>query len=195
MNIYQEVKAISLIKGRIIGIVDKETDNSNNPSFSKTAKYIDNMKQLPSINSFFWLLRCTDALNKYTDMELGTKGSTRTNLAVLLVLLQNPEGISQQKIASQTGRTKQLIVQAIDKLQKKGYVIRNQSSSDRRINHISITKAGIRHLNEVFPHIEDICDTVFSFLRDEEIQQLLPLIKNLANGLWNKIKSTSAEVK
>ena len=57
----------------------------------------------------------------------------RTGLAMLQILLRYPDGISQQAIAKQMGRTKQTIVVAIDKLEQRNYLQRRSNSSDRRI--------------------------------------------------------------
>jgi MarR family 2-MHQ and catechol resistance regulon transcriptional repressor len=171
----------------------KEIAEEKNALFEATAHYVDNARRLPRVRSFFWLLRCADALNKYASLEVGTKGDSRTGLAVLQILIQHPEGISQQGIAKETGRTKQLIVLAIDKLEGKGYVLRDSLSSDRRVNFIRITDAGIAHLNEVFPHTVAMCDQALSSLDDSDVQQLLPLIRKLTKGLWEKLKTMSPE--
>jgi MarR family 2-MHQ and catechol resistance regulon transcriptional repressor len=154
--------------------------------FQATADYVDNARRRPRIRAFFWLLRCADALNKYAAKEVGTKGDSRTGLAVLQILIKHPEGISQQSIAQQTGRTKQLVVFAIDNLEKKGYVVRSSNNLDRRVNYIRITEAGIKHLREVFPHTMTMCEKALSTLNDDEIEELLPLIIKLTKGLWDK---------
>jgi DNA-binding MarR family transcriptional regulator len=110
----------------------------------------------------------------------------------LQILIQHPDGISQQGIAEQTGRTKQLIVLAIDKLEEKDYVMRDSLSSDRRINSIRITTKGIEHLNEVFPHTVTMCDQALSPLSDADIEQLLPLTIKLTKGLWERLKTMSS---
>lgn len=121
------------------------------------------------------------------------KGDSRTGLAVLQILLKYPDGIPQQGIAKQTGRTKQLIVMAIDKLEKKGYVLRSSNSNDRRVNIIRITQEGIDHLNEVFPHTIAMCDEALSSLSDAEIEQFLPLAIKLTKNLWHKIEGPSSK--
>ena len=171
----------------------KEKANNDNNLFQTTAEYVDKARRLPHVRTFFWLLRCADALNKYAALEVGTKGDSRTGLAVLQILIQHPEGISQQSIAEQTGRTKQLIVLAIDKLEEKGYVLRESQRSDRRINYICITNAGIEHLYEVFPHTVKMCNQALNSLSDEEVQQLMPLTIKLTKGLWKRLKSMSLE--
>ena len=167
----------------------KQQTNKDIKLFEATANYVDNARRLPRVRSFFWLLRCADTLNKFAGLEVGTKGDSRTGLAVLQILIQHPEGISQQGIAEQTGRTKQLIVLAIDKLEEKGYVLRDSLRSDRRVNSIRITNEGIAHLNEVFPHTAAMCDKALSSLSDAEIQQLLPLAIKLTKSIWKKLET------
>jgi DNA-binding MarR family transcriptional regulator len=179
----------------IIRLMKKRKLSNDIIPFEDTANYINNARRVPRVRSFFWLLRCADSLNKYASLEVGTKGDSRTGLGVLQILIQHPEGISQQGIAEQTGRTKQLIVMAIDKLEEKGYVLRDSLSSDRRVNFIRITNAGIEHLNEVFPHTVAMCDQAFSSLSDAEVQQFLPLTIKLTKGLWAQLKVMSSDNK
>jgi DNA-binding MarR family transcriptional regulator len=158
----------------------------DNILYQETLQYAENTRRLPRVRSFFWLLRCADALNKYASIEVSSKGDSRTGLAVLQILLKYPDGISQQNIAKQTLRTKQLIVMTIDKLEQKGYVLRSSNNADRRINYIRITRKGIDHLNKVFPHTVEMCDEAFSSLSDVEIEQLLPLAIKVTKGLWKR---------
>jgi DNA-binding MarR family transcriptional regulator len=150
------------------------------------AQYVDNARRFPRIRLFFWLLRCNDAVDKFANAEVSKKGDNRTGLTVLQILLEHPDGISQQSIAEQTGRTKQAIVVAIDKLVKKGHVIRCSDDNDRRINSIRITKEGLDHLAEVFPHTINMCNNALSSLSDSEIDELLPLVVKLTNSLRNE---------
>lgn len=76
-----------------------------NTHHQTVAQYVDKARRFPRIRYFFWLLRCSDALEKYASMEVGKKGDNRTGLAVLQILLKYPDGIPQQMIAKQTGRT------------------------------------------------------------------------------------------
>lgn len=155
-------------------------------------QYVNKAKQFPRIRSFFWLLRCADALNKFADMKVGQKGDNRTGIALLQILLQYPEGVSQQSIARQTGRTKQAITVAIDGLEK-GYALRCSNSNDRRINSIRITEKGITHLSEVFPHTVEMCDEALSSLSDAEVAQLLSPVIKLTKYMWKKIEGQSLD--
>jgi MarR family transcriptional regulator, transcriptional regulator for hemolysin len=161
------------------------------PRHKALAKYVTKARRFPRIRSFFWLLRCADALNKYASMEVGGDGDSRTELAMLQVLLKYPDGISQQAIANETGRAKQMIVVATDNLEKKGYAIRSSNTDDRRIKSILITKEGIDHLSEVFPHTVKMCDEALTSLSDLEVEQLLSLIMKLTKNIWQKIEKQS----
>ncbi len=164
----------------------------NNTS-QELAEYVEKVRKVPRIRSFFWLLRCADALNKLADMEVGMKGDNRTGLAVLQMLLQYPGGISQQSLAKKTGRTKQAVAVAIDSLEKKDYVVRCSKQNDRRVNSIQITSKGVEHLSEVFPHTVDMCNKALSSLSEEETNQLLTLVKKLTKDMWQKIESQSSD--
>ena len=166
---------------------------SNDSRHLATVQYIDNAGRSPRVRLFFRLLRFADTLNKYAGMEVRKKGDNRTGLAVLQILLKYPDGISQQVIAKQTGRTKQAIVMAIDKLEKKNYLQRRSNSNDRRINSIFITQEGIDHLNAVFPHTLAMCDSVLSSFNAEEIDQLITLSRKLTKSLWQHIEAESSE--
>lgn len=155
------------------------------------AQYIDITRQFPKVRSFFWLLRCADALNKFASMEVGKHGDNRIGIAVLQILIKCPDGISQQAIAKKTGRTKQAIVGAIDNLEKKGHVIRSSRSDDRRVNSIRITKCGIEYLSKVFPNTVNMCNEALDSLTDTEVEQLLYLVKKLTKSMWNKIENQS----
>lgn len=155
------------------------------------AKYIARVAQFPRMRLFFWLLLCSDSLNKYATKEVGDKGVSRTMLAVLQISIKYPNGISQQTIANETGRTKQAIALAIDNMVKKNYVTRCSDSNDRRINFIRITKEGLDFLSEVFPHTVAMCNKAFSTYSDSEINELIPVIKQLAKNLKQKTGSFS----
>jgi DNA-binding MarR family transcriptional regulator len=122
-------------------------------------------------------------------MEVGEKGDNRTVIAVLQLLLEYPKGVSQQAIAKHTGRTKQAITVAIDKLEKKGHVIRASDNNDRRVNVIRLTLNGVDHLREVFPHTVTMSNEALASLNDTEVDQLLSIVKKLTKNMWQKIES------
>lgn len=126
-------------------------------------------------------------------MEVRKKSDNRTELAVLQILLKYPDGISQQAIAKRTGRTKQAILMAIDKLEQKRFLQRRLNNIDRRTNSIFITQEGIDHLNEVFPHTLAMCNSVLLSFCAEEIDQFITLTIKLTKRLWQQIEAESSE--
>jgi DNA-binding MarR family transcriptional regulator len=173
-----------------------KTDKCKNSKalFEETSLYLDNIRRLPQVRAFFWILRCADAFDKYTQLQHGRKGyGHRTMIAVLQFLLAHPEGTSQQSIAKNAGRTKQLVVLAIDKLEKAGYAVRKSHVSDRRVNTICITDAGVEYLKAVAPQNTEICNQALSPLSDAEIEQLLPIMIKLTKGMSGKLGSNYSD--
>jgi DNA-binding MarR family transcriptional regulator len=168
----------------------KQTEDIRQESLTK---YLNKTKRVSHTRSFYWLLRFTDALYRFTDLQLGREGDSRTGMAVLQVLLKYPDGMPQKDIAEQTGRSKQAIVVAIDSLAERGHVIRYADKKDRRMNSIKITQKGINHLAEVFPRTVQISKEALSSLSDEEIGQLLSIAKKLTNDLWDRINIITAK--
>jgi DNA-binding MarR family transcriptional regulator len=159
----------------------------NNPSLLKeTARYLDRARQIPRVRAFFWLLRCADALDRYASQRRG-RGQSRTMISVLQILIENPGGISQQSIAQQTGRTKQLVVTAIDRLEKKGWVVRNSHVSDRRINSICITDAGIKQFRESYPNTVEMCNRALSSLNEAELEQMIQIVIKTTKSVWETL--------
>lgn len=97
---------------------------------------------------------------------------------------------SMSEIAAQLDITTGTLTTAIDKLIKKGYVIRNRSDVDRRIVYIALTKRGklAYRIHESFHY--KMVRSVITDLTEEEVQAL---IKGL-NSLNTYLKKVSAQI-
>lgn len=87
--------------------------------------------------------RVSTAINRrlYRDFRLAGILITPEQWMVLLSLYQS-DGITQQELAARTNRDKPGITRLINNLEKQYLVVRMADKTDRRINLISITKAG-----------------------------------------------------
>lgn len=87
--------------------------------------------------------RVSTAINRklYRDFRLANILVTPEQWMVLLSLYHN-DGITQQELAARTNRDKPGITRLINNLEKQYLVVRMADKTDRRINLISITKAG-----------------------------------------------------
>lgn len=73
--------------------------------------------------------------------KLNEIGLSREQWTILVVLWQQ-DGISQQRIANETGRDKPSTTRLLDNLEKEGYILRKPDAHDRRLNLICLTAKG-----------------------------------------------------
>ena len=97
---------------------------------------------------------------------------------------------SMSEIAADLNITTGTLTTAIDKLIKKGYVVRNRSDADRRIVYIALTKRGklAYRIHESFHY--KMVRSVITDLTEEEVQAL---IKGL-NSLNVYLKKVSSQI-
>ena len=109
--------------------------------------------------------------------------------SILMKLINENEGVSQQDLSVLMNRDKTSMARAINHLEDKGLVVRIPSKEDKRKKIIYLTKEGRRHLEEIFPKFLDIKNKVESCLNDEEIASLRSLLTKIENQI-NKIEET-----
>jgi DNA-binding MarR family transcriptional regulator len=82
----------------------------------------------------------------------------------------------------------------VDKLVKRGYLLREENPKDRRIKYVSITESGaefIERLNESRTY--DLANAL-SFLEMEDIRKLTDLIGEVNEKLKNKLKNEGKDL-
>ncbi|CAN5339197.1 MarR family winged helix-turn-helix transcriptional regulator [soil metagenome] len=85
------------------------------------------------------------------DFQAETKGwNLRAGMFSSLELISANPGISQAMLSAEVGLDKSALVPMIDALEERGWVERTRSTTDRRRNHLSITKAGEIELDRMF---------------------------------------------
>ncbi|WP_088102029.1 MarR family winged helix-turn-helix transcriptional regulator [Halalkalibacter urbisdiaboli] len=94
----------------------------------------------------------------------------------LLVQIGAHQPISQQALADKLFVTKGNMTQLISKLEKQGYVKREQ---EWRTKHIKLTPIGEKLYNDVVPQQEAFQSAQFQSLTKQEQKQLLNLLKKL----------------
>lgn len=74
------------------------------------------------------------------------------------------------------------ITYVVDKLEKKGYVKRYPSPTDRRALIVKLTDIGESLFNDIFPKHADMISQNLSFINDDEKEQLIHLLKKIGLG-------------
>lgn len=105
---------------------------------------------------------------------------------VLLKKLEEKNGVPQQELAFLTGRDKASLTRLINTVEKKGLVARIPSKSDKRINHIHLTKKGEVLLNHTMPIMEKFVKSLQKNISKEETDKVIEVIKKVQNNLHNQ---------
>ncbi|CAL2061613.1 MarR family transcriptional regulator [Tenacibaculum sp. 190524A05c] len=105
---------------------------------------------------------------------------------ILLKKLHEKDGVAQQELAFLTGRDKTSLTRLVNTMEKKNLVARIPSKSDKRINHIFLTKNGESLFKESLPIIEKFITALQENITEEEINSTIAVIKKVQENLISK---------
>ncbi len=92
--------------------------------------------------------------------------------------------LGQPTITQLAGRlniTKASVTAGINKLVQMGYVVKTQSSEDRRVFHVSLTEAGEQLVQAKMQALKEYGAFVSAALSEEEVRQFEAIITKLVN--------------
>lgn len=134
------------------------------------------------------LARAHGAIASYVESCIAAEGLGLSDFMVLEVLLhKGPMTIST--IGEKVLLANASMTAAVDRLEQKGWVVRQSSENDRRSKIVALTHAGRAFISKLYAkHARDI-EAVTSVLTQREQEQLRSLLKKL--GL--SAKATTAD--
>ena len=117
----------------------------------------------------FW--KASHAVMSYDHQSIATQGfATLSDYAVLEVLLHKgalPVNAIGEKVLLTSGS----MTTAVQRLEKKGLVVRERSEGDARVVLVHLTSEGMNLIQKAFTaHAEDLDELFFEFSEDERIQ-------------------------
>lgn len=127
---------------------------------------------------FSLFLRMRRMLNK----RLAEQGASLARTKLLL-FLQKHGAARAADIADCFDQAPRTVTEAIDGLERDGFVVRRPHPHDRRVKHVSITDAGRRVIGETEPLRQELICGVFGALDDVEQAQLAELFVKLSAAL------------
>lgn len=136
---------------------------------------------LQSLKLFIVLSRAYRAVSDQVNKSIHSFGVNPTEFAVLELLYHKGDQPLQQigeKILLASGS----ITYVIDKLEKKGLIVRKACEKDRRVTYASITEKGKTFIENVFPQHEQTIHETLAGLTAEEKEQAISLLKKLGYG-------------
>lgn len=127
------------------------------------------------------------ALLKQFSQEWNKRGYTLSLPQYKMLYLLNKEGPQKvSQLATALGNTPAAVTGLADKLFAEGHIQRERAESDRRVVYVSITEKGRHMLDEVKETQEEIFQTFFDKLPDEDIHQLKRIFSQLLANMDDK---------
>ena len=131
-----------------------------------------------SLKLFIVLSRAHRKINDLANKSIAEFNLNPTEFAVLELLYHKGNQPLQhigEKILIASGS----ITYVVDKLEKKGLVVRNPCIADRRVIYAEITESGHKLMQEIFPLHEKFLHEQMSDLSNEEKNFLIHLLKKI----------------
>jgi len=109
--------------------------------------------------------------------------------SILLKIINDNEGVSQQKLSILMNRDKTSITRAINILEDKNLVVRIPLKEDKRKKFIYLTKEGKKRMLEILPKFLELRQKIESALNNEELDNLQIILNKIDNKI-DKIEKT-----
>ncbi len=138
-----------------------------------------------ALHAWLIMLKAWQSVSRYVLPTLLEKGLGESDFRVLEVLLHKgpmPVNAVGPKVALNPGS----VSVAVDRLYKKGFVSRVESSRDRRVRTVSLTDKGREMFVPLFRRHTALIKRAFQDVSSEELQQLEVVLKKIgkrAEGL------------
>ena len=87
--------------------------------------------------------------------------------------------MTQSKIAVMLAKAKPTVSRALDALEKKGFITRDEADADRRIKQIHLTKKGREVLDTVIPMAASFNNTLYERLTPQEIETFFRVLDTI----------------
>jgi len=124
------------------------------------------------------LSRAYNWVTAHTNRDIRSHGLNPTEFGVLELLYHKGAQPLQQigeKILISSGN----ITYVVDKLEKKGLLVRKPCPDDRRVIFAELTQPGEQLLREIFPQHVEVVEQAMSGLTPDEKKQAIQLLKKL----------------
>ncbi len=149
-------------------------------------KKFDLIMQLTRVE---WLLH---KYHQQNHMNFGPMADPRKGQGRILSILKMKPEISQKELSYLLEMRPQSMGELLTKLEKKGYISRTPSETDRRVLNIKLTKEGEEATAES-TEPEFSFDQVFECLNDEEQQNLSCYLDRIIMSLETQVEDENSE--
>jgi DNA-binding MarR family transcriptional regulator len=130
----------------------------------------------------FWLKRAAQYSADLYAVQLGKSGLTQRQFTVLEAVLRN-EGGSQTALVKGTGIDRSTLADLVNRLQTQGYLRRQRSDKDARVNFVFLTASGRAVLNNAQPHMSLVDQALIDTLPSRNRKMFLASLQLLSEQL------------
>lgn len=136
----------------------------------------------------FYFRSISNSIDKRFNQQLKSLGLTKSQLDVLFILSKNKDKeIIQRDIENYFHISNPTVTGILNRLEQKGYIVREQSKKDKRIHHIKcmFDEAELRKL---FTETADDMETLLTkgFSEEEKIELAALLERVMNNGIMDE---------
>ena len=122
------------------------------------------------------------SMHRQTDACLAKYGVT-ANQFVLLALLADEDGITQQKLARRAFSDPNTIRAMLVLLGKRGLVARRQHSNDGRARNVTITRKGRQTYQRLFEESEPLHRRMLALFRRDQVKMLIMFLSRISEAM------------
>ncbi len=131
-----------------------------------------------------WLGKTSKIIDYYIHDALQNAGlDLSKEQMIVLKKLHDKDGLAQNDLAFLTLRNKSSLTRLLVKMEKKGFINRQQSEDDKRSNHVYLTDSGKEIYKKTRPLIKNIITTMEQNLSAVEKQQIIQVLKKIQFNL------------
>ncbi len=102
---------------------------------------------------------------------------------MLIDLLWNQGSMTQQQLADQMHKDKNSVTKLVDAIEKKGFVVREQSLKDRRANTLVLTEKALQLKDNAKRKGISILDNILEGISEEELRSFLSTLHKLNSNM------------
>ncbi|MBB6176932.1 MarR family 2-MHQ and catechol resistance regulon transcriptional repressor [Anoxybacillus tengchongensis] len=139
-------------------------------------------EQTLSLKLFVVLSRAHKAVSEHVKHDIQRYGLNPTEFGVL-DLLYHKGAQPIQQIGDKILLTSGTMTYVIDKLEEKGYIVRQRCEKDRRITYAVITEEGKALMDYIFPQHAQKMSEIFQSLSTDEKEMAIHLLKKIGLSL------------
>ena len=126
------------------------------------------------------ILRASQAILEVIRKDVAKYGLNPTEFSVLELLYHKGDQ-PIQKIGENVLISSSSITYVVDKLEQKNYVLRKGCPEDRRVTYATLTNAGRRFMDEVFPQHKLIISRIFEDIEVTGVHETIALLKRIGH--------------